>query len=220
MSLRFDIRVGLGAVAICGTLNGCCSHDCKDDPPSKTTFFVTSDTHDNGDLGGLDGADKRCRDLAAAANIKGHTFSAYLSTSEVNAKDRIGKGPWKNARGDQIASDLQQLEGKSGDATLFVTESGDQINGAWEGSPLPSEHAIFTGSTSKGLKLSDETCNDWTSDKATENARFGFSDGIGPTGSTAGDFKSWNSAITKPCDSTSAAASAGRLYCFASDDSR
>ena len=207
MSLRFDIRVGLGVVAICGTLNGCCGGD-DDDGDTTTTFFVTSDTRGNGDLGGLDGADQRCNDLAKGAKLKGHVFHAYLSTSGVNANRRIGDRKWQNKHGDVIAESLAALHDGSlvGSPTKFVTEKGN---------PVPSEeHAILTGSMPDGTVKADKTCGDWAS--TTGKGQVGHSDGEGPNMNTNPPFNSWNSAAEVNCADMKNGGS-GRIYCFASD---
>ena len=196
---------------------------------SKTTFFVTSDTRDTGKLGSLEASDKRCQDLAGKAGIGDHTFRAYLSTSTVNAKDRIGTGPWVNAKGLTIAADLATLHSGSikGDHTLFIDEHGAEINGQWNNSPtmaMPNdegkknEHDIFTGSKADGTVQAGATCMDWSSDSAADKGQVGHSDGMGPNQNTTGNYSSWNSShASSSCAATWMAGGAGRIYCFAID---
>ena len=195
---------------------------------SKTTFFVTSDTSKTGKLGGLTAADKRCQDLAVKAGIGDHTFHAYLSTTDEDAKDRIGKGPWVNAKGTTLAADLAALHASTlkGDHTLFIDENGMEIDGQWNSSPeadwstttgKSNQHDIFTGSKPDGT-VADATCKDWTSDAAADKGQIGHSDGMGPGMQTSGNFSSWNSShASSSCAETWKAGGAGRLYCFAID---
>src|SRR3954471_23165201 len=132
---------------------------------AETTFFVTSDTSPTADLGGLDGADARCQRLARAAGLSAHTFRAYLSAAkdpkddskQVDARDRIGSGPWYNAKGVLLAQDLASLHALSGNAELFLDEHGQKINGQWQGSPTPNEHDVLTASAADGTLLEGKT---------------------------------------------------------------
>src|SRR5262249_45949049 len=116
-----------------------------------TSFFVSSDKSMTGNLGGLAGADFRCARLAAAANLPEHAWHAYLSVehddgdggSPVNARDRIGHGPWHNVKGVKLADDLDSLHARLGDAEVFLSEKGEKIPGQWAGSP-GVEHDILT----------------------------------------------------------------------------
>ncbi|MES1187383.1 MAG: hypothetical protein ABUL60_26435 [Myxococcales bacterium] len=185
---------------------------------SKTTFFVTSDTSKTGKLGGLTGADKRCQDLAVAAGFGDHTFHAYLSTATVNAKDRIGKGPWVNAKGLTVAADVASLHSAAtkGDHTIFIDETGMPIHGQWDGGPV--EHDVLTGSMPDGTVQAGKTCQDWTSDAQADTAWVGHSDGMGPNMATTGTYTSWNSSHENGgCNDTAPKGGAGRLYCFAID---
>jgi hypothetical protein len=185
---------------------------------SKTTFFVTSDTSKTGKLGGLTGADKRCQDLAVAAGFGDHTFHAYLSTATVNAKDRIGAGPWVNAKGITVASDLATLHSAAtkGDHAVFIDEKGMPIHGQWDGGPV--EHDVLTGSMPDGTVQAGKTCQDWTSDAQADTAWVGHSDGMGPGMATTGTYSSWNSSHENGgCNDTAPKGGAGRLYCFAVD---
>jgi len=192
----------------------------------ETTFFVTSDTSATADLGGLVGADARCQRLADAANLASHTFHAYLSAEQdpedesktVNARDRIGSGPWYNSKGMLLATDLDELHTIDGDAELFLDEQGNKINGQWQGSPTPNEHDVLTGSAADGTLLEGKTCSDWTSDAADVTAQVGHSDGLGPSMNSAPPYNSWNSVHENgSCGDTAPKGGAGRLYCFAID---
>jgi hypothetical protein len=191
---------------------------------ATTTFFVTSDTSKTGNLGGLSGADARCQALAVAAGIGAHTFHAYLSVEHdvnggnmpVNARDRIGAGPWYNALGALLAPDVTALHALNGDPELFLDEKGRKINGQYAGSATPLEHDILTGSSSMGTVLAHETCADWSSTSATLTAEVGHSDGLGPGASNAPPYNSWNAAhVNGSCADTAPKGGAGRLYCFA-----
>lgn len=183
---------------------------------AKMSFFVSSDTSMTGKLGGLDGADARCAKLAKAVGAGDKTWHAYLSTKSVNARDRIGKGPWFNAKGVMLAKDLADLHARKGDAEVFLDEHGGKINGQWTGSPSPVQHDILTGSQADGTLLENMTCDDWTSDSDAISAQVGHSDGLGPGGSTDGTYTSWNSShANQNCKDTAPRGGAGRIYCFA-----
>jgi hypothetical protein len=185
---------------------------------SVTTFFVAGKPlGKGGDLGGLAGADAHCQALAKAEGSGDHTWRAYLSTSAtkdqpaVNARDRIGKGPWYNAEGLLIASNLDQLHGANKlDKETAVTERLDPIDG--------SAHDILTGSRPDGTAFPESenlTCANWTSGGAGR-AQVGHHDrsGQGETGS------SWNSAhASRGCSEADLVATRGssRFYCFAVD---
>jgi hypothetical protein len=193
-------------------------------PTSTLGFFVSSSTSTTGNLGGLRAADARCQTLATAVGAGSRTWRAYLSVERdpdngnqpADARSRIGNGPWLNARGAVVASDLAQLHAKSGDAALFLDERGERINGQWTGSPGPNQHDVLTGSTSDGRLMAGMTCADWTSSSTTLAAQVGHSDGLGPGGSNAGALASWNSAhASQNCADTAPRGGAGRIYCFA-----
>lgn len=193
---------------------------------AHVTFFVTSDTSATADLGGLKGADARCQRLAEAAGLGAHVFHAYLSAEQdpddeskpVNARDRIGTGPWHNSKGVLLAQGLAALHEASGDAELFLDENGAKINGQWQGSPTPNQHDILTGSAADGTLLAGKTCADWSSDAADLTAQVGHSDGLGPNMNSAAPYNSWNSAHENgSCADTAPKGGAGRLYCFAID---
>ena len=194
--------------------------------PSTTgmSFFVTSATSVTGNLGGLVGADATCQRLAAAVGEGTRTWRAYLSVERdgangnqaTHARDRIGAGPWRNANNVVLAKDLAELHTRKGDASVFVDERGQRINGQWTGSPSPVEHDILTGSNADGTLFAGMTCADWTSDSASIAAQVGHSDGLGPNQNTAGSLASWNSAhASQDCSNTAPRGGAGRFYCFA-----
>jgi hypothetical protein len=191
------------------------------------TFFVTSQSlGKGGDLGGLAGADSHCQSAAQAAGAGGKTWHAYLSTQAadgkpaVNARDRIGKGPWQNAKGVVIAKDGAELHGTNNIAKqTALTEKGDPVNGYGD---QPNRHDILTGSQPDGTAFSgpdDRTCKNYTS--STQGAvMVGHSDISGPaTNPTA---KSWNAAHPSRgpdggCSQADLKSTGGDglLYCFA-----
>jgi hypothetical protein len=192
--------------------------------PQPMSFFVTSvGKGDGANLGGLAGADAHCQSLAAAAGRGAATWRAYLSTQgpgAVNARDRIGNGPWFNARGQRIAADLGSLHGDTieqariGNALgkmFALTEKNAPVNGVGD---KPNEHDILTGSTADGRAYTDgmdHTCNNWTSNSAG-SAQLGHSDKQG------GGNSSWNSTHpSKGCSQQNLVATggAGLFYCFA-----
>lgn len=214
------------AVALCVLSVGCgaTSSVIPSSPTGSMTFFVSSAKSTTGNLGGLRGADALCQQLATAVNAGGHQWRAYLSAEHdpdnggnpVDARSRIGIGPWRNANGVLIARNLAELHSRTGDSTLFITETGQRINGQWPGSPAPVEHDILTGSNADGTLIPGSTCNDWTSQSTAIFARVGHADGLGPGASTAGALSSWNSAHdNESCANTAPRGGAGRIYCFA-----
>jgi hypothetical protein len=214
------------AVALCalGAACGGNSSVIPSNPSGPMTFFVSSSRSTTGNLGGLRGADATCQQLAAAAGGGGHTWRAYLSAEHdpdnggnpVDARSRIGIGPWRNANGVLVARNVAELHSRAGDSSLFIDETGRRINGQWAGSPAPVEHDILTGSNADGTLIPGKTCSDWTSQSASVNARVGHADGLGPGASTAGTLSSWNSAHdNQSCANTSPGGGAGRIYCFA-----
>jgi ABC-type antimicrobial peptide transport system permease subunit len=183
---------------------------------NNMTFFVSSTGSGmGGNLGGLAGADKLCQGLAAKAGAGNRTWRAYLSTSmpDVNARDRIGKGPWQNAKGVVIAANVDELHTDKANINndTALDEMGRQINpqGA------PNRHDILTGSTTDG-KATTMTCNNWTSSAGDSSAMLGHHDRLtfGKPGSP------WNSAHpSKGCSQENLVATggAGLVYCFASN---
>jgi hypothetical protein len=175
------------------------------------TFFATSAGSGElgGNLGGLAGADAMCQAFAEAVGQGGCTWHAYLSTADENARDRIGTGPWTNANGDMIASDVESLHDdglSNGDPQHVLDENGAEVPG--------NEHDILTGSQEDGTLLDGATCADWTSDTSDEVAQVGHSDIPGNPQFSP----SWNSAHDTPGCSPAdleSTGGAGRLYCFA-----
>ncbi|MCW9045813.1 MAG: hypothetical protein OQK35_05720 [Alphaproteobacteria bacterium] len=186
-------------------------------------FFVTSSSMGDGaNLGGLAGADAHCTKLAEATGSKGRDWKAYLSTHVeggkrgISARDRIGKGPWYNANGELIASDLDQLHIMPNIIKrTAVDENGKQVKGRGD---KPNEHDILTGSKDDGTAFfpwekGDHTCSNWTSnDKGS--ASVGHHDRHG------GGNTSWNNAHhTRGCsqDNLKSTGGVGLFYCFAAD---
>jgi hypothetical protein len=205
-------------------------------PAATMSFFVTSKGTGakGGNLGGLAGADKICQDLAAAVGAGGRTWHAYLSTQgpgAVDARDRIGTGPWYNARGIRIAANLTELHGEapSLNADTALDETGARVPG--KGAAV-NQQDILTGSRADGTAFpmvspdgffSNRTCSNWTESKQPVDAgvccppvaQVGHFDRIGD--GTPGH-QSWNSAhYTDGCDEQNfrLKGGAGRLYCFA-----
>jgi hypothetical protein len=165
---------------------------------ANMTFFVTSAGSGNGaDVGGLAGADQRCRQLAQATGAGGHTWHAYMSTQAangqpaVNARDRIGKGPWTNAKGVVVAKDLAELHGQNNlTKQTSLSEKGEVINGRGD---TPNRHDAMTGSQPDGTAFpagEDRTCGNWTS-STKGSAMLGHIDRQGLRDDDAS--KSWNS---------------------------
>jgi len=196
-------------------------------PPQPMSFFVTSQGSGKGaDLGGLAGADAICQRLAASAGRGEATWHAYISTEGpdgVNARDRIGNGPWYNQRGQLIARNLSELHGDTLEQarlgngvakTSDLTEKGEIVNGVGDN---PNRHDMLTGSTPEGKAFTDgkdHTCKNYTSsdDEQGVNVQLGHSDRQG-----AGN-NSWNSAHASAGCSQQAlvrTGGAGLFYCFA-----
>ena len=187
------------------------------------SFFITSTGSGKGaDFGGLAGADKHCQTLAAAAGAGGKTWHAYLSTQgagAVNARDRIGKGPWRNAKGEIVANNLDELHGtnKLGKQTS-LTEKGEVVNGRGD---TPNKHDILTGSRPDGTAFpgtDDMTCGNYT--KSGDGAvMLGHHDRNGTNPDPVANV-SWNASHKSAGCSVDALAktgSAGYLYCFATN---
>ena len=206
-----------------GTGSG--SSNTDDATTGSLSFFVSSEKNKTGNLGGLDGADERCQTLAEAVAEGARTWRAYLSAdndgSPVHARDRIGRGPWFNAKGKLLAQDVASLHDMVGDADLFLDERGNKINGQWQGSGMPVEHDVLTGSTAEGMLMPGMTCQDWTSESNDDAAQVGHSDGLGPMQNDQPPYSSWNSAHANGgCADTAPRGGAGRIYCFAADAER
>ncbi|WP_026615611.1 hypothetical protein [Ensifer aridi] len=185
---------------------------------TSMSFFVTStNPGKGGDLGGLAGADAHCSALATASGSTGKTWRAYLSTDTENAKDRIGTGPWYNAKGEKIADDVTSLHSDRNNLTkqTALNEKGEVIPGRGDS---PNRHDILTGSKPDGT-AAPETCGNWTMGGAEGAAIVGHSDRTGLDDSDAA--KSWNSShSTRGGCSQEALRSTGGdglIYCFAAN---
>ena len=201
--------------------------------PQKTgpmSFFITSiGAGDGANFGGIEGADEHCQDLADDVDAGNKTWKAYLSTSgrydrnnpennsaSVNARDRIGKGPWFNAKGKLIARDVEHLHSNNNiNKQTGLNEKGEMINGRGD---KPNEHDILTGSRADGTALSPHkslTCKNWSSSEGGA-AAVGHHDKTGPTEDNWA--KSWNfSHFSRGCSQQALESSggAGLIYCFA-----
>lgn len=183
---------------------------------TSMSFFVTSQNPGNGgNLGGLEGADAHCTALAEAAGSAGKTWRAYLSSSTVDARDRIGVGPWHNAAGTLIAEDVEALHGEANQISkeTALDEAGRAVNGRGD---QPNRHDILTGSRPDGT-AAQETCSDWTSG-SEGSAMVGHHDRMGLDESMAA--KSWNSSHpSRGCDLAALQGTGGDglFYCFAAD---
>jgi hypothetical protein len=191
---------------------------------ANMSFFVSSTgTGKGADLGGLDGADKHCQTLAQAAGAGGKTWHAYLSTQAaggavaVNARDRIGKGAWQNAKGVVIAKDVAELHGQNNiSKQTALNEKGEIVNGRGDN---PNMHDILTGTQPDGTAFgpeADKTCGNWTKSGSDGSAIVGHSDRTGL--SEEPPQKSWNSSHpTRGCSQPGliSTGGAGLLYCFA-----
>lgn len=195
-------------------------------PPAPMSFFITSvGKGDGANLGGFDGADAYCAQLAAAsgANVAaGRVWRAYLSGTApdgkpIHARERIGAGPWHNAKGAQIAANVADLHGdiirdrNQINKVNAISEKGLPVNGAGD---TPNVHDILTGSDSEGRALPgtlDTSCSNWTSNSATGSAMVGHHD------RTGGGSTSWNAAHpSRGCGQQNLVSTggAGLLYCF------
>jgi hypothetical protein len=183
---------------------------------SPMGFFVTSTGSGRGaDFGGIEGADRHCQSLAQAAGVGQRKWRAYLSTTTADARGRIGNGPWRNAKGDVIATSVDDLHGANNKLTkrTALTEKGDMVKGRGD---QPNEHDILTGSTPDG-RSTGATCNNWTS-SGEGSATVGHHDRLGLNESA--EAKSWNSShASRGCslEALRGTGGAGLLYCFAAD---
>jgi hypothetical protein len=179
-TMRFPLLASLVLVSLCLSAPAQAQQ-------TSTTFFITSTGPGKGaDLGGLEGADRHCQSLAQAAGAGGRTWRAYLSTQAVggaqavNARDRIGPGPWQNTKGVVIATDVDELHGNNNlTKQTALNEKGEMVNGRGD---TPNRHDILTGSTPDGRAFpagEDRTCSNWT--KSTQgSAMVGHHDRMGP----------------------------------------
>ena len=190
---------------------------------SAMSFFVTSSNPGMGaDFGGLAGADAHCQALAAAAGAGGKTWRAYLSTTgagAVDARDRIGRGPWVNATGVTVARDVDDLHGSNQlTKQTALTEKGEEVMGRGDAVNM---HDVLTGSTPEGRATAggdqDTTCGNWTK-SGDGSAIVGHHDRMGLSEDPPA--KSWNSSHgTRGCgmEALKGTGGAGLLYCFAAN---
>lgn len=218
--MKRTIVITLGIVAYVLSLSWIASSQEK---KNAMTFFITSVGSGKGaDLGGLEGADKQCQVLAQAAGAGDRAWRAYLSTSAadgkpaVNARDRIGKGPWHNAKGELIAKNLDDLHRDPNiNRETGLSEKGDRINARGD---KPNMHDILTGSQPDGRAFTgneDRTCRNWTSSDEGA-AMVGHHDRMGLRDDEAS--RSWNSSHpSRGCNQDALRSSGGNglFYCFA-----
>jgi hypothetical protein len=224
MSRHFATALCLGASIVLLAANSASAQQ------ANMTFFVSSTPIGNGgNLGGLAGADNQCQTLAQAAGAGAKTWRAYLSTQEadgkpaINAKDRIGKGPWTNVKGTVIAKDIAELQGTNNiNKDTALNEKGEVINGY---SDTPNRHDVLTGSQPDGtafpVSAGDRTCKNWTS--STQGAAMvGHTDLKGPA--TNPNVRSWIAAHPSRgpdggCSQKDLISTGGDglLYCFAAN---
>jgi hypothetical protein len=221
-STRWPLRILVASVSIavagCAWLEG---------GGGEMTFFLTSAGPGKGaDLGGLAGADRHCQSLASAAGSSAKTWRAYLSTQgkdgaqTVNARDRIGKGPWHNAKGELIARDVEQLHSASNKITkeTALSEKGQVIMGRGD---KPNRHDVLTGSRTDGTAFAagdpDMTCGNWTRSGTEGAVVVGHHDRQGPTADPWAT--SWNSSHQSRggCSQEALRGTGGDglIYCFA-----
>ncbi len=220
-----DRKMNLTFAASALLLSACAtSMNQKSAATSPMTFFVTSaGSGKGGDLGGLSGADRICQDLAAAAGAGDHTWHAYLSTTAaagapaVNARDRIGRGPWQNVKGVVIAQSVEDLHISNNNLNkqTALTETGAIVPGRGD---AVTQHDMLTGSSPDGRVMAgdtDTTCSNWTS-SAAGSAIVGHHDRQGLQPNEAS--RSWNSSHpSRGCSQENLVGTggAGYFYCFA-----
>lgn len=222
MKRRFSFF--LAATGAAAVLLVACSASGPATPQSKMSFFITSANPGKGaDFGGLEGADRHCQSLAASVGAGGRTWRAYLSTTAtpgkpaVNARDRIGTGPWVNVKGETIARNIDELHGPNNNLNkqTALTEKGEVVSAS--GDPV-NQHDILTGSSPDGRAISDAkdtTCGNWTQ-SGEGSAIVGHHNRMGTNAPPAS--MSWNSSHpTRGCgmEALKSTGGAGLLYCFA-----
>lgn len=183
------------------------------------SFFVTSTNPNGGGLGGLAGADGYCEGLAATVGAGGKTWRAYLSTSTVNARDRIGNGPWYNANGAMIAASVADLHGEAAGLTsdTALDQNGNSPNYILADGTVaqPLEHDVLTGTNADGT-ANEATCNNWTDGSGDSTSMLGHADRRGRNPGV----NSWNAVHpSQGCSMETLAPTggAGLFYCFATD---
>ena len=214
--------------AASSTLLGCSVSPFEPSTGPMSFFITSANPGKGGDFGGLEGADRHCQTLATATGAGNRTWRAYLSTQGtsltdakvVQARDRIGQGPWYNAKGVLIARNVDELHSDRNNLTreTALTEKGEAVNGRTE---KPNMHDILTGSRPDGTafpggRFPDMTCGNWTKSGKDGSAMTGHHDRAGPV--MYGWGISWNSSHpTVGCDPESIRSTGGdgRIYCFA-----
>ena len=191
-------------------------------PAANMSFFVTSSNPKGGNLGGLAGADAVCQSLAQAVGAGSKTWRAYLSTSTVDAKSRIGNGPWRNFKGEQIAANVADLHSANNkiSATTALTEKGTTpvyLSGNPPAAPAGQQlqHDMMTGTKEDGTKDAD-TCKDWTVGNADAKTMLGHADRLGRNAGV----NSWNAIhASQGCgiEQLTPTGGAGLFYCFATN---
>jgi hypothetical protein len=224
MNKIVSVAAGLGVALVAGAYIANAQPPAAG-PPPPMSIFITSTGMDGANLGGLAGADAHCQALAAAAGRGAATWHAYLSTQgagAVNARDRIGAGPWYNQKGQKVADSVAQLHGDTVDfgrmgvalgKQVSLTEKGGVVNGVGD---MPNTHDMLTGSMPDGRAYpagADKTCSNWTSNATgAGSAQLGHSDKQG------GNNGSWNSSHpSRGCSAPNLVSTggAGLFYCFA-----
>ena len=224
--MQWTLLIAAGSLTLTGCVTGESQQGGSGGPMS---FFITSvGPGKGGDLGGLEGADRHCQSLAAEAGAGNRTWRAYLSTqgkalndpNVVHARDRIGAGPWHNAKGVLIARNVEDLHSASNNVNqqTALDERGRMVNGRTE---KPNKHDILTGSRPDGTAfggafLADMTCGNWTKSGADGSAMTGHHDRAGPIDHPWAT--SWNSShTTLGCTQPGIIKTGGDglLYCFA-----
>jgi hypothetical protein len=214
-STRITLVIAAAALAAC-------SSTAPSNPTAMGFFLTNSGSGKGADLGGLSGADQICQTKASAVGAGNRTWRAYLSAAAsggqpaVNARDRIGNGPWYNARATLIANNVDELHGANGiTKASALTEKGEVVNGRGD---TPNMHDILTGSTPDGRLATgdkDMTCNNWTS-SGEGSAIVGHSDRIGLRDDEPS--RSWNASHpTRGCGQQALVSTGGNgyFYCFA-----
>jgi hypothetical protein len=227
--MKVPVRFSLLAAVAVLSLGWSADMQAQQTGANTISFFITSaGPGDGANLGGLDGADRHCQQLASAAGAGNRTWRAYLSTQAtgggqaVNARDRIGSGPWHNAKGELIASNVDELHGANKiSKQTALSEKGEPINGRGD---TPNRHDVLTGSTPEGRAFGpeeDRTCGNWTKN-GQGAAMVGHHDRMGLRDDDAS--RSWNSSHPSRgpdggCSQADLRSTGGDglLYCFAAN---
>jgi hypothetical protein len=218
--MHLSMSTALLALAVSGTA---WAQQPPPQSPNMTFFVAGSGSGKGGDLGGIDAADAKCQSLATAAGAGNKVWRAYLSSTPTaavkaeNARDRIGKGPWQNFKGEVIAQNVDDLHGPGNKLSLqtALTERGQMVSGF---GMTPNWHDAITGSTPEGNAFPANmnlTCNNYTS-STFGKAMLGHIDRRGPVDTD--QMKSWNSShMSRACgqDDLVATGGNGLFYCFA-----